>query len=290
MCQGQTGKKRLDAGTPLHRDGVEAYGLTWDETLRDLWADSSLTLEDIALRLCGKRRSEQRIKIEAERLGLPFPRRYKTCRAAGVYIKRNGASASQHPTKIKQSSQAVLRDKKKQWLDILEKNPKALRTEIREKFSSLYKWLNKQSRKWLRKHLPPRKDHSFDWAGLDDSLAIAVAESAERIKSAETPRRVTLFAVGQDIDSYDYLRKHAGTLPKTARVLRQVLETRLEFTKRKIHMTALTLRERGLMPTQVSLIKEAKVSRDLIRDSEVQALIDSETCHPGEIQANMLAA
>jgi len=174
--------------------------------------------------------------------------------------------------------------------DILKKNPAALRTEIKEKFSSLYKWLDKQARKWLRKHLPPRKNHSFDWAGLDDSLAPAVAKSAERIKSAEILRRVTLYAIGQDTDSYDYLRKHADKLPKTAKVLTQFLETRVEYTKRKIKTAALDIKERGLIPTRAALIKEAKISRDMLRAPDVQALIESETYYLSKGRAHLLAA
>jgi hypothetical protein len=134
--------------------------------------------------------------------------------------------------------QDVLREKQRQWLDILRQHPNALRTEIKEKFSSLYKWLNKQDRAWLQKHLPPKKDHSFDWAGLDTTLARAVAESANRIKNANKPRRITVFALGQDTGCYDYLRKQIDRLPETAKVLKEVLEMRVEFTKRRIQETS----------------------------------------------------
>jgi len=271
-------------------DRVEAYGPLWDENLRELWVDSLLTLEDISLRLCGSRRADQRIKIEAERLKLPFPRRYKNRRAANTYKKRNVTLAKQRSVKSKQSSQDVLREKQQQWLDILKKNPNTLRTELKEKFPTLYKWLNKRARKWLYKHLPPRKDHSFDWAGLDDSLAPAVTISAARIKCAERPRRVTLFAIGKDIGCYDYLRKRIGRLPRTAKVLKGVLEASVDFMERKIHLAVLAINERGEIPTRVKLLKEAKVSRGFWHNPNVQAAIESAIYYMSEGRSTALAA
>jgi hypothetical protein len=284
-------RRGADVSDDTYRvDWVEDYGPTWHETLRELWVDSSLRMEDISLRLCGKRRAEQRIKIEAERLELPFPRRYKNCRAANTYKKRSKSRAKQPPAKMNQSTRDSLREKRQRWLDILETNPTAPRTELRGKFQSVYRWLETRDRKWLHKHLPPRKDHSFDWAGLDDSLAPGVAPSAERIKCAEKPRRITIFAIGYDIDCYFYLKNYLARLPETAKAVERVLETRIEFAKRKLHLAALAISERGEILTRAKLLKKANVFREQMRDPGVQAALESAIHHMSEEHRGELKA
>lgn len=254
-------------------DRVISYGPTWEGVLAELWRDSSLTLEDIALQLCGKRRADERIKVEAARLGLSFPRRYKTCRPARERKKRAHGAAT--PGRAASGrTKASVKIKRSEWLHVLSQNPTAMRTNIRNRFSSLYKWLNVNDHEWLLNHLPPRRDHHFDWASLDKELSQIVAESAERLRRAVPPRRITIFALGQDTGCYDYLRKQRDRLPNTTKVMERLLESRLEFTKRKLRVIAESVRDKGRFTTRNDLLKLAGVSRDLRLDPDVSSIID----------------
>jgi hypothetical protein len=257
-------------------DRTVTFGPIWEKALSDLWVDTSLTLEELSFRLCGKHRDEQRIKIEAKRLGLQFPRRYKTCRPAMEYHKRKRISKSSS-TGVRQAFKALRQDKRHGWLKMSKNYPGLSRTEIRERVSSLYKWLNKNDHKWLQNRLPLRRDHSFDWIGLDDKISQSVLKAVEHIEKAETMRRITLFALGQESGFYDYLRKCIDRLPQTAVILRQALETRIDFTIRKIRNAVQMILAEGMTPTRLKILQIAKISRDLIYVPLIQSEIDNAT-------------
>lgn len=219
----------------LRYDRVSRHGQKWDDTLRDLWDNSTLFLEEISLRLYGKRRLDYKIKIQAERLGLRFPRQIKTYRAAREFrrVRTFGPPAiTIAKRKPAEPTSDTVEEHRAQWLEALQQNPHASRTMIRNKFSRVYKWLSKYDGKWLKEHLLPPKDHSFDWAGLDAKLAKEVREGAHYIQLYSVPMRVTVYALGRYTDMYDYLRHNLDRLPQTAAVLREVLETTTDFQQR----------------------------------------------------------
>jgi hypothetical protein len=232
----------------LSYDRVTSHGQTWDDSLRDLWDNSTLFLEEISLRLYGKRRLDYKVKIQAERLGLRFPRQIETYRAAREFrrvrtfgppdtsladISDNGKAAG--------FSVELLERHRAAWLEVVKQNPYVSRTVLRDKFSRIYKWLAQYDGRWLKEHLLPPKDHSFDWVGLDVRLAKAVREGAEYIHLYPNPMRVTVYALGRYTDMYDHLRHNLDKLPQTATVLREVLETPGDFRERLGRQSAVAL-------------------------------------------------
>ena len=155
------------------------------------------------------------------------------------------------------------------WREIRCNNPSATRSVLRNKFSSLYKLLTKDDREWLQKNLPPRQDHFFDWEALDNKICSDLAEVAKQLQSAQPPKRVTLYALSRDLGYYDYLRRSPGNLPRSVRALSKILETRLDFTKRKLLSVAQSAPGDEAFLTVPNLIRLAKVSRDLVRDPEI---------------------
>jgi hypothetical protein len=248
---------------------VQTYGDMWENELRMLWKDSTLTLEDIALRLLGKLRAGQRIKIEAERMGLPFPRCYKNRRPAQPYRKRHIGAGPGTKTKSNMISHTNRAEMRRMWKEVRRNNPSFSRGELRDRFSSLYKALAKDDNVWIQKNIPPRQDHLFDWKSLDNKICAALAEMAKQLESVQPPVRVTLYAVSRDLGYYDYLRKQPHNLPRWIKVLSKILETRLDFTKRKLRAVAESVREGEIFPTASSLICLAKVSRELVHHPEI---------------------
>lgn len=214
---------------------VKAHGPKWDAALRDLWDNSTLLLEEISLRLYGKRRREYKVKIEAERLGLRFPRQVKNFRPAQVFKGKRRISAPPVATVSESSEGDLLEKYRADWLEVLRNNPAGPRTLLREKFSRIHKWLFQYDREWLKGHQPPPQDHSFDWPGLDCNLAKEVREAAYHLTQQSPPTRITVRALGRHTGKYDYLRRRLDKLPRTAAALRDVLETRAAFGLRKVN-------------------------------------------------------
>jgi hypothetical protein len=234
----------------LRYDGITVHGPKWDTTLRDLWENSTLLLEEISLRLYGKRRLDYKIKVQAERLGLRFPRQIKTFRAAQEFKKRESPSVTP-TTETEESGSTLLEKYRAEWIEALKQNPDAPRTRLKDKFSRVYKWLAKNDGEWLQSHLPPPKDHSFDWAGLDTRLADEVREAADCIRGYYIPMRITMYALGRHTDRYDYLRHFLDKLPLTAAILCEVVETRTDFAER--------LRQRIASDDQIGIVCQSSV-------------------------------
>jgi hypothetical protein len=72
-----------------------------------------------------------------------------------------------------------------------------------------------------------------DWPGLDTRLAASVIQSAQRLKhNSGYPTRITVSAIGLDLDQLEALLRHLVMLPQTAQTLAQVLETETAFAQR----------------------------------------------------------
>lgn len=247
-------------GTVSRFDRVKAYGPVWEAALRDCWNDSTKTLEDIALYLCGSK-STERIKIEAERLGLPFPRKAGNFKAAVRYKKRS--ASVKVPPQPRVSFQATVREYRQRWREALKQNHGLSRTQLREKCGKLYKWLSQNDGTWLRNHLPPPRDHHFDWASLDVELSKKVRESAERHRQSTIPKRITVHSIGRETDSYDYLRKNLANLPLTSAAIEEVVETVIDFAKRKLTAAAELLKKEAILPGRFDLLRRAKIHHSL---------------------------
>jgi hypothetical protein len=215
----------------LRYDRVIVHGPVWDAALRDLWDNSELILEDISLKLYVQPRLDYKVKIQAERLGLRFPRQVMGFRPAHEF--KRGASAAPPAVTAAEESEDALRERHRAaWLEALRQNPDAPRTLLREKHSRVYKWLARRDGDWLASNLPPPKDHSFDWAGVDFRLAREVREAAAHIYTYSPPTRITVYAIGRYLDRYDYLRHRLDRLPLTRATLNGVLETPTVFARR----------------------------------------------------------
>lgn len=211
---------------------IKTHGTKWDAALRDLWNDSDLLLEELSLILYGKRRRDYKVKVEAERLGLSFPRKIKNFRAAQRFKGQSRASGNPDNIEANHSERAMPEGYRAEWLEALSQNPNTPRTLLRDKFSRIYKWLFRYDKEWLKSHLPPPKNHSFNWTGLDVRLAEEVREAANCLFENPIPTRVTIFALGRHTGKYDQLRRELDRLPLTAAVLREVLETPTNFAER----------------------------------------------------------
>lgn len=250
-------------------DWVKSYGAVWNNTLKDLWEDTSVTLNQMARKLCVK---SETIKFRAGLLGLHFPRfgphgsvvnitqslldrivRYQRNKSEDVDLKRR----TYH---------------RKKWLENLKKHPQACRTELQQLSPGSYSWLFAHDREWFRQNQPTlrkRGTPQTDWSKLDAQYADQVRLAAQRIKNlAGRPTRVTKVSLLRDIRDQDNLIKlssnefnkhHRKRLPKTAKAFGEVLEPLMAYYLRKIAWAVACFRQEGVVPSFTSLSKRASI-------------------------------
>jgi hypothetical protein len=101
---------------------------------------------------------------------------------------------------------------------------------------------------------------SIDWERRDSKLALAVRESANRLKSA-TGRsiRVTKTAVGRDLGQVTLMQQKIHNLPLTAAALDEVVESRADFAIRRVRRAAELFSLASINPKSWELIARANI-------------------------------
>lgn len=251
----------------LRRTRIKQFGYIWDAKLRQMWEDLNVSVNYLACRLGV---NPYTAKMQAVRLGLPFPRqsRKQTC------LKPHYTSESQ---KLDQKREQY----RKVWLSAISMYPEAGRTLIYKKIPSTYYWLSQNDTLWHAAHMPPRKRSitanlltHVNWQERDSLLAIKVKDAARNIKSANgPPQKVTETSIARDLDKTAMFNKHLNKLPLTVQSLSEVIETREAFAIRRIHRAADDFRERKIVPKPYQLIRKAGVHR--LKDlPEVKQVLD----------------
>ncbi len=234
-----------------------SYSQSWDTTLRELWGDSSLTVNQIRRRLGVV--NHETIKRRAAQLGLPFPRFGPN---GSLQIKPEKLSHIKHCQRVFQEQQETYRE---QWLLIRKNNPEVCRRVLRQTYMSIYDWLYRNDSEWLRANLPPRykrvgSGRKVDWESRDLDLSAAVRAVAEQLKNAPGfPRRVTLKGIGIKLDRTALLQKERDKLPQTAQVLDEFVETYEQFAIRRIQWAAESFRQEEICPSQLQLLRKARL-------------------------------
>jgi hypothetical protein len=234
---------------------VKSYGPLWEEALRKLWEDSSVTLTKIGHQLGV---STWTVKKHAIRLGLSCPRQGPS--------KPTQLKAEQLSCSVKEQVDAPNKFEiyRNEWLSVLEQNPNADRTSLYKQCPRVYGWLRKRDSEWLEAHLPPprRKNGSpqADWKSRDIQLAEAVRNSAVRLKEADgRPIKITRRAIGRDINQLVLIQVHLNKLPLSAKALEEVVETWEVYTIRRIYWAAECFRREKVYPSQRQLVNRAGI-------------------------------
>ncbi|MBD1808116.1 TniQ family protein [Microcoleus sp. FACHB-SPT15] len=207
---------------------VKSYGPLWESVLKELWENSSLSLQEIGHRL-GVGRTK--VKNYAIALQLSFPRLGPTRQT------QIGAQQQHRLAKKQLNVPNRLEIYRNEWLSLLNENPDASRTSLRRQADHIYGWLRRRDSEWLEAHLPqPRKNNgsrSVDWESRDVQLAKAVRQSAIRLKSATGCLvKITKRAISKDINQIGVIQNYLNKLPLTAQALNEVVETREEYVVR----------------------------------------------------------
>lgn len=206
---------------------VKSYGALWESVLKELWEDSSVSLQEIGRRLGV---SYTTAKNHAIKLQLPFPRLSPTTEVQIGIEQLNRLAKKQ----VNLPNREIYRN---EWLSLLKENPNASRSLLQRKASGVSCWLRRHDSEWLEVHLPPpRKNNGspcIDWESRDVQLAEAVRQSAIHLRSATgRPTKITIRAIGRDINKLQLLQTQLNKLPLTSQALDEILETQEEYRTR----------------------------------------------------------
>jgi hypothetical protein len=257
-------------------DWVLHYGKVWESYLRKMWNVSSISLRQISLKLKVK---WDTVKNAAISMNLGFPRKGPT---RTVFNSRS--ESGRHPklpvrNKLTNRFRVSRTFFRKEWLSTRKQHPKALREHLRKELApSAYHWLYNNDKKWLRSHLPaPFKRvgsaRIVDWKDRDAQLSKKAYASALRLKNATSrPVRITKGSIARDLDEKtSLLGKQALTkLPLTANALKAVVESRIEFTIRRIQWAADQFRRDNIIPAYSTLGYRAGIDHSIWYIPEVR--------------------
>jgi hypothetical protein len=254
-----------------HITRVLEYGPVWEAALKKHWNDPTLDLCSVAKRLGA---SPPKIKKEAERLGLPFPRR-------GPGYKPTENNKQRLKLSIKKSSRDDVKKYRQELLLIIKNNPGDSRSVLQQKYSRLFRRLYRYDSQWLRTHMPRpkkrgRRRSKVDRHARDAEVAKSVRAEAKLLeKLTGKPIRITKDLIARKINRRSLINYQLDKLPRTRKALEKVVETRLQFALRRLRWAAETFREENLTPSRCALTKRAGIYSDLWHEPTLKNAIDT---------------
>jgi hypothetical protein len=219
------------------------FGPLWEKALRDYWVDATLSLREVTKRV-GFRNKES-VKREAERLGLPFPRRGPRKESAVTNRKRE-------PRPKKKPSQEEIGKYRREWLNLIKNNPGLSNSALKKKYGyRLDDWLRKYDSEWYvsqrRRYIRYKPIPKVNWRERDTEIAKAVADTAKLYKNLPgKPQRITAALIARNIDGGSKLHGQLHKLPQTQETLKKAIEPRLAFAERRLGWTVKMCRKENI--------------------------------------------
>ncbi|HEY5915109.1 MAG TPA: TnsD family Tn7-like transposition protein [Verrucomicrobiae bacterium] len=263
---------RDSAEPPTRATRVVDYGATWKNVLRQLWADTSITLRHMA-KMLGV--DPKTVKQRAIELGLRFPRPGKRpVTKRGLYVPKPRDPAKQ------------LEEHRRAWMQLRTDNSAAGTKALRALAPALYPWLYRCDQVWLKAHQPVRLPPTVtrvhvDWAKRDEELAGEVATAAHQIRLRPgKPRQVTTTAIGRVLGKQSLFEAALAKLPLTHDVITHVIESGVDFAVRRVHAAAARLRRTQGSFARCQLVRAAGLHHRLEREPRVAQALDYEMRPP----------
>ena len=133
-------------------------------------------------------------------------------------------------------------------------------------------WLSAQTPLCKKPSSPPSR---VDWEARDLQLAEEVRSAALRLKSLPgRPVALTVASIGREIGHLTFLRRWLERLPRTAKVLREFVETHEAFAVRRIWWAVTAFSQEHIYPAWWQLVKRAGVEK-LVTWPEVKSALGS---------------
>ena len=234
---------------------VREYGPVWEDKLIELWMNPAISVKEMAKQLGV---GVDTLKTQAKRLGL------RNSRLGHRYRVSEWESRDEADKKAFREKRNSYRNK---WLLAIEQDSHLKTSELMNKHSAVYAWLNRNDTRWLNVHLPPKKPRNppssppVDWSKLDPEIAKSVREAAIFLKKQfPSGKRVTIHAIGKLLGKSHIFLTQLNELPLTRQALAETTETQAEFDARRIWRAAESYCREGRLPSFSDFVAKAGVS------------------------------
>lgn len=246
---------------------VREYGRVWENKLRKLWSDLSISAARIATTLGV---SSSLIVRHAIRLNLPM-NETGTRTIQGYERHRNpNETFSKMKTRYRQN-----------WLKVLKANPTANRKALMKIDSFHYLWLRKHDLEWFEKNIPKplrisRNIERLNWQKIDEDLSKQIAKACEEIRAMPSrPQRVSITEILRRVGHKHWIEKRHLKLPRTTKVIIENLESLEDYMIRKLHWAQGEYLKEEVVPSRNQLIGRAVANNKTTHNSErIQREID----------------
>jgi len=259
---------RNNEGKKLKR--VIEWGHLWEEKLKLLWSDLSLSVTHIKHALHS---DHMTIKRHAAKAGLPFPR-----------LRQGRPSVMKFTMPLKKSrARFTVEARRAEYIDLRNAQPMATGRQLRESHAGLVTWLYRHDREWMLKNAPrtvnwARPKTVVDWHARDEVVSGQVVTVALQIKNAlGKPQRVSFATINREIRARLQLYINPKTMPLTRLALQGVVENPEQFCLRRIHYVAKSFVAENMIPSRSEFLRAAGINPErkvsgLIMDATEGAL------------------
>lgn len=162
----------------------------------------------------------------------------------------------------------VEKQKKDEWLTLVQQYPNKSKTELRKLNPALYTWLYRNCKEWLSENSPVKMEVKYknlrvDWEERDNEILALAREKIKEIrKRAGKPKRITISVIGCELGIRSLLEKHIDKLTKTRKYLNEQTESITEFQLRRIDWAIKELNEEGMGVELWRVFKKAGIRKE----------------------------
>jgi hypothetical protein len=238
----------------------------WIANLRQACCERSL-ISHLAIRFCTNPETV-RLMLEQTQV-VPLSRKKKMFTVAGEHNP---------PTAKFLRTRKLRRDR---WLRLLASNEGVPRSKFCKANTAEYSWLVLYDKKWLYRHLPPRRTghgpgFRTDWNEQDKIISQQVRKEAERIRSMPGElTRASKTLITKNLGKLHFVIKRGHLVPLTLQALSEASETIEEFAIRRIRRKAESLREQGISVPAWKLQSRARVGEEIANRPVVREALES---------------
>lgn len=221
---------------------VISRGSVWEKNLKNLYLTEKRKVTDISSILNVSQKTVRKYVRDI-------------CKKGILSVHRNKVTFLQIQTKHRETI-----------LTLIYSNPNIGRTKLKRLGSSAYIWLKIHDKAWFEENLPLRRrvhhKRVVDWIKRDAEISRQVKDAEERmITQKGKPVRITLSLVRKKLSIHKNFVKHLDKLPKTMKVLNEILETNDAYQIRKLTWAIRFLNENGENLTRNKIKKVAGLSK-----------------------------
>ncbi|GLC89705.1 TnsD family Tn7-like transposition protein [Lysinibacillus piscis] len=191
---------------------IKAFGDVWLEKLHDL------------------QQQNLSIRAIARELGVDF-KTVKRYLIGNVEIKQ---------VKSHRDNDDILGIYKQDLLKEIKKHPNLSRTALRNKYKKQYMYLYRYDKVWLDEALPERRYgqntiKKVNWAKRDQQYVQEINRLHQKLLQSEKPIRITISKIGKSLGTLANLEQHLNKLPKTNKLLNDIVESVKDFQLRRCY-------------------------------------------------------